>query len=92
MTFPVNLPPNLPELRIPIENDDYVPFEYIRLDEVDTTDIEVAIWGDGDARPITVWTAHPGPKTPTTEGRYLVFVRATGSPKPAECLGYLIMY
>jgi hypothetical protein len=38
-----------------------------------------------------VWTAS-GPKTPTTIGKYLVFIQAQGSPKPADCLGWLVVY
>lgn len=91
MSLPVSFPRNLPEFEVPMENDDYIPFE-VELDGVPYTTFEVAIAEPGETRPLVGWTAVPGPKTPTVEGRYPVFVRASGSPKPAICVGYLIVF
>jgi hypothetical protein len=90
VSLPVSFPRNLPTFEVPVENDDYLPLEAF-LDEVETELFEVAIIDSGD-RPVTSWTANPGPKTPTARGRYAVMIRATGSPKPAICVGWLHVY
>lgn len=87
----MSLPPNLPKAYVPRENDDYVPYA-ATLDGVTTTAVDLAIIAADSVRPVPSWTAHPGPKTPTTPDTYLVFIRAQGSPKPATCLGWLIVY
>lgn len=87
----MNMPP-MDERYIPIENDDYVPLQSLALDGTPTTSVEIAIQEQGETRPLTGWTTYPGPKTPTARGVYYVFVRATGSTKPAICLGRLIMF
>jgi hypothetical protein len=91
MSLPVSFPRNLDEFYVPVENDDYLPLT-VTLDGVAYTTYEVAIFEPGESRPLTAWVANPGPKTPTTIGRYPVFVRATGSPKPAVCVGYLNVF
>lgn len=91
MSLPVSFPRNLPEFEVPVENDDYVPLE-IFLDADPYLTYDVAFAEPGETRPLTVWVAKPGPKTPTVRGRYPVMVRATGSPKPAICVGFLIVF
>jgi hypothetical protein len=90
VSLPVSFPRNLPTFEVPVENDDFLPLEAF-LDEVETELFEVAIIDSGD-RPVTSWTVNPGPRTPTTRGRYVVMIRATGSPKPAICVGWLHVY
>jgi hypothetical protein len=87
----VSFPDHLPELRVPVENDGYIPLT-IKIGGVVTSDYDVAIWDFVTERPLLSWTANPGPKTPQTRGRYAVFARGTASPKPAECVGLLIVY
>lgn len=92
MSLPVSFPRNLDEFYVPVENDDFIPL-VVALDGAPFATYEVAIFEPpGETRPLTAWTAAPGPKTPTTIGRYSVFVRATGSPKPAICVGFLIVF
>lgn len=92
MSLPVSFPRNLPERWVPVENDDFYPFDAF-LDDAETQLFEVAFFQPGvTPRPVTVFTANPGPKTPTTIGRYAVLARATGSPKPAICVGYLNVF
>jgi hypothetical protein len=91
VSLPVSFPRNLPTFNVPVENDDYLPLA-VELDGVETEAFEVAFAEPGETRPLTAWTANPGPKTPNIRGRYPVFVRSTGSPKPAICVGWLHVY
>lgn len=87
----MGFPEGLPKTWVAIENNDFVR-PTVTLDGVETTDVDVAIYEPGEARPLTSWVLWPGPKTPTTEGEYPVFVRATGANAPARCIGILVMY
>jgi len=92
MSLPVDFPRNLPTRHTSFLNDDYVPL-IVTLDGVTYSSYEVAIIPDSPWPPASeTWVANPGPKTPTTLGRYVVAVRATGTPKPAICVGYLVVF
>ena len=94
MSLPVSFPRNLPILEVPVLNDDFLPLEAF-LDEDETELFEVAVISPAaylEDPEDAVWVANPGPKTPTVRGKYLVFVHPTGSPKPAECVGWLHVY
>ena len=80
---------DLPELRIPRENDDYVPVTSLTLDGADTTAVDIG-WAVKGTRPISNWLPYPGPKAPTTPGRYLVEVRETGGGATIE-IGWLVV-
>jgi len=92
MSFPVTFPRNLPTESVSHLNDDYLSL-VVTLDGVAYALYEVAIVPDSPWPPVSVtWVANPGPKTPTTLGRYVVAVRATGTPKPAICVGFLVIF
>lgn len=82
----------LPVTRRSRYNDGYVPLTGVQLDDVDTTavDVGLALMQGANPSPIIVWTAWPGPKTPSTPGRYLVVIRVTGGGVADE-VGYLIV-
>lgn len=83
--------PNLPVFRVPAENQ--APLVLVAtLNGTPTTAVEVAIQEIGEVRPLTAWTAWPGPNTPTARGEYYVFARVTGTPKYAVCVGKLIVF
>ena len=85
--------PPLPVYQVPAENNQApINFATIELAGVPTTAIEIAIQEPGEARPLTVWTAYPGPNTPATRGTYFVFARTTTNPKYAVCAGKLIVF
>lgn len=81
----------LPVKELPVENQ-APPVLNALFNGVTTTAIEVAIQEVGETRPLSSWTAYPGPNTPTTRGEYYVFARVTSNPKYAVCVGKLIMY
>lgn len=87
----MGFPKDVPKTWVPIENNDFVRPTGI-LDGVESTDIEVAILEPGEARPLTGWTAWPGPKTPTVAGEYPVFIRPAIANAPVVCIGILVMY
>ena len=80
---------DLPELRIPRENADYIPITGLTLDGAATTAIDIG-WAVKGTRPIANWTAYPGPKAPTAPGWYLVEVRQAGGGA-AISIGWLIV-
>ena len=87
----MGFPPALPKTWIPVENNDFVRPEAF-IDGEESTDVEVAIYEPGETRPLTAWTAWPGPKTPTVAGEYPVYIRGLGGNAPARCIGILVMY
>lgn len=91
MSVPVTFPRNLPTLNVPVVNDDYVPLDGF-LEGVATESFQVAVVAANAYPTGTVWVNNPGPKTPTTQGRYIVLMRAVGSPQPAICIGYLNVF
>ena len=82
---------NLPEYEVPMENQAPIEFKKHTIDGEPSTAIEIAIQEPGEARPLSAWVAFPGPNTPQVRGSYFVMARATGSPKPAVCVGKLVV-
>jgi hypothetical protein len=83
------------ERRVAVENDAALGETFtlpLTLDGALITTVDLAIQEAGEVRPLTVWTAHPGPKTPTVRGEYFVFARTQANPKRAICLGKLVMF
>jgi hypothetical protein len=81
----------MPVMRLPVENTAPLVLDAV-FSGTPTTAIEIAIQESGEVRPLTVWTAYPGPNTPTVRGEYYVFARVTSNPKYAVCVGKLIMF
>jgi hypothetical protein len=68
----------MPSLEIPRETDEYVgPLLAIDWDGEATTDYDVGVT-PVNTRPDGTFTAYPGPKVPTSTGRYLVQARKSG--------------
>lgn len=91
------IPPDVRE--VPVENGiapgvaigQYFDLD-LTLDDVDIATVDLAIQEPGETRPLTTWTAYPGPVFPSTRGEYHVFARVQGAPKLAIYLGRLIMF
>jgi hypothetical protein len=91
MSFPVSFPRNLPTRHVSVLNDDFLSLDGF-LDGAPTENYQVAIILASPWPPLAVtWLANPGPKTPTTVGRYVVAMRFVSSTTPVIYVGFLIV-